>query len=92
MLILYNTQRSGTYKNEIFEMGTHIALMVEMRHACKILAGEPQGKRPLWSYRPDGRIILKWILVCEGVDWINLVRDRVEWRTAVNTVMNLRVP
>jgi hypothetical protein len=28
----------------------------------------------------------------EGVDWIELAQDRAQWRTLVNTVMNLRVP
>jgi hypothetical protein len=28
----------------------------------------------------------------EGVDWIDLSRDRDCWRALVNTVMNLRVP
>jgi hypothetical protein len=27
-----------------------------------------------------------------GVNWIQLAQDRVQWRTFVNTVMNLRVP
>jgi hypothetical protein len=26
------------------------------------------------------------------MDWIDLAQDRVQWRTLVNTVMNLRVP
>jgi hypothetical protein len=28
---------------------------------------------------------------CDGMDWINLAQDRDQWRTLVNTVMNLRV-
>jgi hypothetical protein len=28
----------------------------------------------------------------DGVDWIDLAQDRVQWRALVNTVMNLRVP
>jgi hypothetical protein len=28
----------------------------------------------------------------DGVDWIDLAQDREQWRTLVNTVMNLRVP
>jgi hypothetical protein len=28
----------------------------------------------------------------DGMDWINLSRDRDQWRALVNTAMNLRVP
>jgi hypothetical protein len=28
----------------------------------------------------------------DGMDWIDLVQDREEWRALVDTVMNLRVP
>jgi hypothetical protein len=34
----------------------------EMRNAYKILAGSPEGKRPLRSSSIDGKIILEWIL------------------------------
>jgi hypothetical protein len=27
----------------------------------------------------------------DGVDWINLAKNRDQWRIIVNTVMNLRV-
>jgi hypothetical protein len=28
----------------------------------------------------------------DGVDWIDLAQERVQWRALVNTVINLRVP
>jgi len=28
----------------------------------------------------------------EDVDWIHMVRDRVQWRALENNVMNIRVP
>jgi len=31
-------------------------------------------------------------LVCGGIDWIKLARDKNRWRGLVNAVMNLRVP
>jgi hypothetical protein len=37
------------------------------------------------------RIILKWILRDQGVDWIYQAQDRDRWRILVNAVMNLRV-
>jgi hypothetical protein len=28
----------------------------------------------------------------DGVDWIDLVQDKDQWKALVNTVMSLRVP
>jgi hypothetical protein len=55
---------------------------------------KPEGKRPpgrarrRWedTIRMDNREI-GW----EVVDWMHLVQDKGQWRTLVNTVMNLRV-
>jgi hypothetical protein len=44
------------------EMEGHVAHMGEMRNACKILVGKPEGKRPLSRPTHRWRIILKWIL------------------------------
>jgi hypothetical protein len=57
--------------------------------------GEPERKRPIGGQRrrwlDDIKIDLREI-GWDGVDWIELARDRYQWRALVNTVMNLRVP
>jgi hypothetical protein len=64
----------------------------DMINAHKVLAGKPEGERPLGRRRSrwEGNIgrdltELGW----EGVDWIHLARDRYQWRDLVNMVMNL---
>jgi hypothetical protein len=71
-----------------------VARMREERKVYKVLAGKPEGKRPLGRPRrrwEDGiRMDLRDIgLGC--VDWIRLAQDRDRWRAVVNAVMNLRV-
>jgi hypothetical protein len=52
-----------------------------------------KGGDHLGALGEDWRIILKCILKgLEGVDWIHLAQDRVQWKALVNTVMNLWVP
>jgi hypothetical protein len=67
----------------------------EKRNAYRILVGKPEGKRPL------GRPRRRWVdnikmdlreIGWDGVDWIDLARNRDQWRALVNTVMNFRVP
>jgi hypothetical protein len=42
----------------------------------------------------NGRIILKFILKrgCNGVGWLYLTQDRVQWQVLVKIVMKLQVP
>jgi hypothetical protein len=72
----------------------HVARIGEGRGVYRVLGGRPEGKRPLArpSRRWDDNI--KMDLRETGIDgmkWIRLAQDRVQWRTFVNTVMNLRV-
>jgi hypothetical protein len=73
----------------------HVARMGEGRGVYMILVGKPEGKRAL------GRPRRRWEdninldlreLEIDEMNWIRLAQDRVQWRTFVNTVMNLRVP
>jgi hypothetical protein len=69
--------------------------MGDRRGVYRVLVGKPGGKRPLGSSRRRWEDNIKMDLqkvVCVGVDWIELARDRDGWRALVNAVMNLRVP
>jgi hypothetical protein len=57
--------------------------------------GKPEGKRPLGRPRRGWADNIKMDLRetgWDGMDWIDLAQDRDQWRSLVNTVMNLRVP
>jgi transposase len=61
------------------------------RNAYRILEGKPEGNRPL------GRPRRRWVdnireIGRDGMDWIDLARDRDQWRALVNTEMNLWDP
>jgi hypothetical protein len=61
--------------------------MGQKKNAYRIFVGKRQGRRQL--ARPIREmIILKW----GGINWIDLVQNRDQWRIHLNTVMNLRVP
>jgi hypothetical protein len=61
----------------------------------KELVGKPEGKRSLGRPRHRWEDNIKADLQevgCEGMDWIDLAKDRDRWRALVNAVMNLWVP
>jgi hypothetical protein len=73
----------------------HVVRMGEVRCACNILVGWPEGRRPLGrpGHRWDDNIKMDLREIeFEDVDWIHWTQDRERWRALVNTVMNLRVP
>jgi hypothetical protein len=57
--------------------------------------GNPEGKKPLERPRcrwvDNNRMDLREIGL-GGMDWIYLSQGRDQWKTLVNTVMNLQVP
>jgi hypothetical protein len=65
--------------------------MEEMRNAYVILVGKPEGKKPLgrrrFGWEDDMNMDLQEIR-CKDVGWIHLA----QWRTVVNTVMNIWIP
>jgi hypothetical protein len=72
-----------------------IARMGEKRNAYRVLMGKPERKmspgRPRYRW-VDNIIMDLRVIGWDGMDWINLIQDRDQWRVLVNTVMNLRVP
>jgi hypothetical protein len=73
----------------------HVARMGKGRGVDGVLVGRPEGKRPLERPRRRREYNIKMDLMEIGIDganWIQLVRDRFQWRAFVSKVINLRVP
>ncbi|KAJ4427803.1 hypothetical protein ANN_25456, partial [Periplaneta americana] len=71
----------------------HVARMGESRNAYRMLAGRPEGKKPLGGPRRRWEDNIKMYLREVGYDdrdWINLAQDRDRWRAYVRAVVNLR--
>jgi hypothetical protein len=77
------------------EMGRACSTNGTKRNAYRILVGKPEGRRPLGRPRcrrvDNIKIDLREI-GWNGMEWIDLAEDRDQWRTLVNTVMNVHVP
>jgi hypothetical protein len=65
------------------------------RLVYRVFIGRPEGKGPLGRRRRRWEDNIKMDfreIGIDGMNWIRLDQDRVQWRAFVNTVMNLRVP
>jgi hypothetical protein len=62
----------------------------EKRNVYRLLAGKPEGKRPLG--RPRRRWMDNIKMDVAEVGWGGVVQDRDKWRAIMNAVMNLQVP
>jgi hypothetical protein len=72
----------------------HVARLGE-KNAYRIMVGKPERRRPL------GRPRRRWVNNVKvdlreigrvDMDWMDLVKDRDQWRALVYTAMNFRVP
>jgi hypothetical protein len=82
-------------KSRSMRWAEHVAHMGEGRGVYRVLVGRPEGKRPLGRPRRGWEDNIKMDLKemgIDGVNWIQVAEDGVQWRAFVNTVMNLRVP
>jgi hypothetical protein len=101
---LYNDELHSLYssphivrviKSRRMRWAGHVARMGEGRGVYRVLVGRPEGKGPLGRPRrrweDNIKLDLREIGI-DGVNWIWLAQDRVQWWDFVNTVMNLRFP
>jgi hypothetical protein len=92
--VLFKTHTLN-YTQYIMRWAGHVARMWEVRGACNILVGRPEGRRPLGRPRRRWEDNIEMDLREIGfgdVDWIDWAQDTDRWRALVNMVMNLRVP
>jgi hypothetical protein len=69
--------------------------MEEGRGVYRVLVGRPERKRPLRGTRRRWEDNIKMDLRetgIDGVNWIRLAQNRVQWWAFVSTVINIRVP
>jgi hypothetical protein len=69
--------------------------MGEERNAYEILVGKPEGERSLGRPRRRWMYNIKMDLRergWDGMNWLDLAKDKDQWMVLVETIMNCRVP
>jgi hypothetical protein len=85
----------GVIKSRRLRWTGHVVRVGEGRGVYRVLVGRPEERRPLGRPRCGWEDNIRMDLKETGIDganWIQLVQDRVQWRSFVSTVINLRVP
>jgi hypothetical protein len=81
-------------KSKRMRLAGHVARMGEGRGVYRVLVGRTEGKRPLGRPRHRWEDNIKMDFREKGIDginWIRLAQDRVQWRAFVSTVMKLEL-
>jgi hypothetical protein len=77
------------------EVGGTCSMHGEGRSVYRVLVGSSKGKRtlgrPRHRWEDNIKMDVRGIGI-DGVNWIQLAQDRVQWQAFVSTVMNIQVP
>jgi hypothetical protein len=82
-------------KSKRMRWAGHVARMGEDRGVNRVVAGKPEGKRPLGRPRRRWEDNIKMDLQEVGggrEEWMELAQDRDRWRALMCTVGDFRVP
>jgi hypothetical protein len=93
-ILYFSSSRIRMMKSRKMRWPERVARIWEKRNSYKILVGKREGKKPLRGLRRRLMDNVKMNLRdigWGGMDWIDMVQDREQWRALVNTVMNVLV-
>jgi hypothetical protein len=82
-------------KSRKMKWAGNVARIREKKNSYKIFVRKPERNRPIGRPRRRWQDNIKMDLReigWGGMDWIDLAQDMEQWKTLVNTVMNIQVP